>query len=117
MIRRISMPAKVRSFNCVIDDRVLRERFSAEVTLTKKAPIRSSLQEGKIDLVDIFITPVSAQPLIRVHHHFVLYDLAGKGLYIVRDQRNKEDHRRPCTIWDLGKPFALQVLAAIKDLA
>ena len=41
------MPAKVRSFNCVIDDRVLRERFSAEVTLTKKDPFEAPCRRAK----------------------------------------------------------------------
>jgi hypothetical protein len=106
------MAADERRFTCVIEDHVLHERFSANVTVRKKCPVRSSLQKGRIDLADVFITPVSGQPPIRVHHHFVLYDFTGKGLYIVRDQLDRDEHKRSCSAWDLGHSFGIQVLAA-----
>jgi hypothetical protein len=101
----------------VIEDHVLDERFSAEVTVSKKLPVRSSLQLGKIDLADIYITPISGQLTITVHHHFVLHDFTGHGLYIVRDQWDQVDHSRLCSTWDLGQSFGAQVMDALKDLA
>jgi len=111
------MPAHDLQFSCVIEDHVLLERFSAEVIVRKKIPVRTSLQDGKIDLADIFIEPVSGQSTARVHHHFVLYDSTGHGLYIVRDPQGRETHRRPCTTWDLGQHFGARVMEILKDLA
>lgn len=112
------MDEQIRKFTCVIKDRLLHERYSVDVTVKKKLPVWTSIQPGKIDLADIFITPKAGQPLKeRVHNHFVLYDAGGNGLHIVRNQQRREEHRLPCTIWDLGQSFALQVLAAIKDMA
>jgi hypothetical protein len=111
------MTGDQRDFTCVIDDRLLRERFSANVTVRKKFPIRKSLQPGQIDLADVFITPVSGQPTFKVHHHFVIYDFTGRGLYIVRDTNDKDEHRLPFTVWDLGNSFGTQVMKALGDLA
>jgi hypothetical protein len=111
------MPSQEYSFTCVIEDHVLHDRFSADVVVKKKLPIRTSLQDGKIDLADIFIEPVSDQRPERVHNHFVLYDYTGHGLYIVRNQDNSERRRRTCTIWDLGHVFALKVMEALKQFA
>ncbi len=83
----------------------------------KRVPIRKSLQSGKIDLADVFIWPVSGQPTFKVHHHFVVYDFTGQGLYIVRDQKDRDEYKIPCSIWDLGQSFARQATAALKDLA
>ncbi|MGB7760017.1 MAG: hypothetical protein WBL61_09320 [Bryobacteraceae bacterium] len=111
------MPANEREFSCVIEDHILHERFSANVKVKKRIPVRRSLQKGRIDLADVFIWPVSGQPTVKVHHHFVVYDLTGQGLYIVRDRKDKDEHKLPCTIWDLGQSFGRQVTAALKDLA
>ena len=59
------MAGDQRDFTCVIDDRLLHELFSATVTVRKTQPIRRSLQQGKIDLADVFITPVSGQPTLQ----------------------------------------------------
>ncbi len=77
--------AQTKSFTCVIEDFHLHDRFSAQVEVVKKMPIRTSLQSGKIDLADVYITPISDQ-ITSAHHHFVLYDCTGHGLYIVRDR-------------------------------
>jgi hypothetical protein len=111
------MSNEERDFTCVIDDHLLRERFSAVVTVRKRFPIKKSLQSGEIDLADVFITPISGQLTSKVHHHFVVYDFTGRGLYIVRDQWNKEEHRLPCQVWDLGIPFGAQVMEVLKELA
>jgi hypothetical protein len=108
--------ADQRDFTCVINDRFLHERFSANVIVRKMLPIRKSLQSNLIDLADVFITPISGQPTFKVHHHFVIYDMTGHGLYIVRDRNNEDEHRIPCTIWDLGNSFAIQVMKALVDL-
>jgi hypothetical protein len=107
-----------RDFTCIIDDRILHERFTAKVTVSRRNHARKSLQPGKIDRADIYITPVSGQTAAaKVHSHFVLYDFMGRGLYIVRDQKNNDEHRLPCTIWDLGHSFGNQVMQALEDLA
>ena len=111
------MAGDQRAFTCVIDDRFLHERFSAAVVVRKRLPIRKSLQPNLIDLADVFITPVSGQPAVKVHHHFVLYDFTGHGLYIVRDANNADEHRIPCTTWDLGNSFGLQVMKALGELS
>jgi hypothetical protein len=106
-----------RHFDCVIHDRLLHECFSAKVIVRKVQPVRRSIQPGHIDLADVFITPISGQPTQKVHHHFVVYDLSGRGLYIVRDTHNRDEHRVPCTVWDLGNSFGAQTIAALKDLS
>src|SRR5262245_279722 len=111
------MAGDQRSFTCVIQDRLLGERFSANVTVRKTVPIRVSLQTGKIDLADVFITPISGKPTFKVHHHLVIYDFNGFGLYIVRDTHGKDEHRLPCTVWDLGSSFGIQVVKALRDIA
>jgi hypothetical protein len=83
----------------------------------KKMPVWTSLQDGKIDLADIFITPISGQRAVKVHNHFVLHDCTGHGVYIVRNPDGTQDHRRACTIWDLGQHFASKVMAALKEFA
>jgi hypothetical protein len=108
------MPTQEYDFTCVIEDHILNDRFSAQVSVRKKQPVWTSVQDDRIDLADIFIEPISAQHSDRVHHHFVLYDYTGHGLYIVRDQYNRERHRRACAIWDLGHLFALKVMDALK---
>ncbi|MFL6450073.1 MAG: hypothetical protein ACJ746_20705 [Bryobacteraceae bacterium] len=111
------MPGDERRFTAVIEDSVLGERFSATVTVKKRLPIRTSLQTGKVDLVDVFIAPISGQLLVKVHHHFVIHDFTGRGIYIVRDQNGNDERRRQCTIWELGHSFGVQVMTALKSLA
>ena len=111
------MPASQAEFKCVIEDHILKERFSAQVIVRKPSPVRKSLQMGKIDLADVFISPVSGQPTRKVHHHFVVYDFNGQGLYIVRDQQDRDEHRISCNIWDLGQSFARRVMVALKEFA
>ncbi|MCM3877694.1 MAG: hypothetical protein NEA02_14910 [Thermoanaerobaculia bacterium] len=103
-------------FTCVITDTRFHETYSAEVRIAKKRPIRTSLQAGRIDLADIYVTPVSGQ-LEDVHNHFVLYDSTGRGLYIVRDRYDREIRRVECSTWDLGQSFALQVLEHLKQFS
>lgn len=59
-----------RSCKCLINDRLLHETYSATVTVRKTVPIRKSTRAGRIDLVDVFIAPISGQPDVEVHHHF-----------------------------------------------
>jgi len=58
-----------KKFTCVIEDLYHSEKFSAKVSIHKK--VRPSLQEGRIDLADIFITPVSGT-------FFITRSMAGK---------------------------------------
>jgi hypothetical protein len=110
------MAGDQRDFTCVVEHRFVPERFSAKVTVSKKFPIRKSLQHGQMDLADVFITPISGNR-VNVHSHFVIYDFTGRGLYIVRDARNRDEYRLQCTVWDLGSNFATQVMTALGDLA
>jgi len=111
------VPRDERSFYCAIADRVLNEKYSAKVTVQKRMPVRSSLQPGRIDLADIYITPISGQNDTKVHHHFALHDFSGNGMFIVRTKNGHDEHQISCTIWDLGQSFAAQVMLALKDLA
>ena len=113
------------AFNCVIDDRHLGDRFSAIVNVTKKSAIEFAQQEGRIALAHIFVTPISDQlrhphfPFETVrdaHNHFILYDITGRGRYIVRNRYDYTVSRRDCSIWDLGQAFALKVMEALREL-
>ena len=110
------LPTQNADFSCVITDSLFHETYSAEVRIAKKRPIRTSLQDGRIDLADIYVTPISGQ-LRDVHNHFVLYDSTGRGLYIVRDRFGFEVRRTECSTWDLGHSFALQVLNHLKGFS
>jgi hypothetical protein len=133
--RRTHLVNEEKKFTCVIEDPYHSEKFSAKVSIHKK--VRPSLQVGRIDLADIFITPVSGtffyyteygwekeQATFNVptkenrgtHNHFVVHDSEGHGIYIVRDQYRREIDRRRCSIWDLGRSFAIQVRSALQDL-
>ncbi len=107
------LPTQNADFTCVITDFQFHETYSAEIRIAKKRPIRTSLQDGRIDLADIYVTPVSGQ-LKDVHNHFVLYDSTGRGLYIVRNPFGVEIRRTECSTWDLGHSFALQVQDHLK---
>lgn len=100
-------------FSCVIADSKSSESFSAIVSMSKKVPVRTSLQDGRIDLADVYITPVVGN-VSNKHDHFVLYDHEGNGLHIVRDAFGREVRRTTCTIWDLGTSFALQVMEHLR---
>jgi hypothetical protein len=111
---------QAREFTCVIEDSHLKERFSAMVNIKKKIPISAAEQEDRIALAHIYITPVSGQlrkRRYRIHHHFVLFDFTGRGMYIVRDQNDQTEHRRECSTWDLGHAFAIRVMDAFRELA
>lgn len=108
--------AQEKQFTCVIEDLHLKDRFSATVKVTKKTPIEAAEQKDRIGLAHIYITPVSDQ-VRKVHHHFVLFDFTGCGVYIVRDRYGKRDDRRQCSIWDLGHSFAIQVMDALREIA
>src|SRR2546428_415903 len=90
------MAGDQREFTCVVEHRFVAEGFSAKVTVSKKFPIRK-LQQGQMDLADVFITPISGNR-VNVHSHFVLYNFSGRGLYIVRDSRNRDEHRLRCRL-------------------
>ena len=110
--------ASERRFSCFILDGLIHENFSAQVTVRKVFPIRKSLQHGKIDLADAFITPIAGQTTSKIHHHFVVYNYAGEGLYIVRDRNPREPERRfSCTVWDLGNFFGNQMTKLLRELA
>jgi hypothetical protein len=109
-------PTHNANFTCLIADSRFGESYSADVRIAKKTPIRRSLQLGRIDLADIYITPISSGSRI-VHDHFVLYDAAGNGLHIVRDPSGREVRRTLCNIWDLGPSFARQVQRHLKTLS
>ena len=92
-----------------------------------------------MELADIIITPVSGQHAYYEskatwkkapatfnvttkekngsHNHFILNDFNGLGLYIVRDDRRNEEHRRKCSIWDLGQPLASGVMKILQEFA
>ena len=130
---------QIKTFTCVITDVVLSDKFSAEITIRKRYKIRSSREKDRIELADIFITPISGQHAYYEstanwkktpatfnvktkeksgsHNHFVLNDFNGQGLYIVRDDKRNEEHRRRCSIWDLGQPFASGVMKALQEFS
>ena len=128
------MPTEVR-FSCLIDNRVLKEHYHAEVTVSKKQPIEVD-SRGRINLAHIYITPVSGrlpQQRIKVdlatgaieeipgtrfaHDHFVLYSTEGTGFYIMRDRYDRDIAKVTCSIWDLGIAFASRVMDALRDIA
>jgi hypothetical protein len=109
-------PTQNADFTCVINDFRFREMYGAEVRIAKKRPVRTSLQPGRIDLADIYVTPLSGQ-IEDVHNHFVLYDCTGRGLYIVRDPYGREVRRTECSTWDLGQSFALQVQEHLREFS
>ncbi|MFN7922694.1 MAG: hypothetical protein U0Q16_21495 [Bryobacteraceae bacterium] len=131
--------AQEKTFTCVIIDIVLTDKFSAQVVVRKRTVVRRSRGNSQIELADIFITPVSGQHAYYgskdswektpatfnvstkekagSHNHFVLYDFNGRGLYIVRDDRRREEHRRPCSIWDLGPAFGAGVMSALREFS
>jgi hypothetical protein len=131
--------SQTRSFTCVIDDKVLNDLFSANVTVGKRGVIRKSLDGRTDELADVFITPISGQhgyygnknswdktpARFNVptrdnngsHNHFIVTDVSGGGLYIVRDRMRREVHRRECSIFDLGAAFAEGVMNAVRELA
>jgi hypothetical protein len=98
-----------------------------------------SRSRDRLDLADVFITPISGQLALYlsvqswhktpgtfdvetkeksgVHNHFVLHDCTGHGLYIVCDRYRREVHRRECSMWDLGQSFASQVMETLKEFA
>jgi hypothetical protein len=102
------------TFTCVIEDKNSKDKYSAQVEMRKKQPVPTSLQNGKIDLADAFITPISGHDAKKVHNHFVVYDLEGNGLYIVRDPNGKEVRRRKCSTWELGNAFGAKVRDVLK---
>jgi hypothetical protein len=128
-----------RSFTCLIEDKLLNDRFSATVSVMKRVPIRKSPDATNVELADVFITPISGQHACYEsrstwkktpagfnvptkdnsgsHNHFVVTDFSGRGLYIVRDTMRREVHRRHCSVWDLGLTFAAQVMEALRDFA
>jgi len=130
---------QIKTFTCVVTDSVLTDKFSAEISVRKRRVIRSSRDKNRVELADIFITPISGQhsyyesranwrktaatfnvptrEKTGSHNHFVLNDFNGNGLYIVRDSRRNEEHRRMCSIWDLGQPFASGVMKALQTFS
>jgi hypothetical protein len=102
------MANQMETFSCFIQDEQLGDKFSAKVTVRKRLPIRQALQrDGTVELVDIYIEPISAN--LRNHHHFVVMKLDGRGLYIVRDAKGNEQHRREGSIWELGNFFGMRI--------
>jgi hypothetical protein len=131
--------AQTKTFTCVIIDMVLSDKFSAEVVVHKRAVVKSSRDKSQIELAGVFITPISGQHAYYgskgswektpatfnvptkektgSHNHFVVNDFNGQGLYIVRDDMRREEHRRRCSIWDLGHAFASGVMSALKEFS
>ncbi len=115
------------AFNCTIVDHKRKDSFSASVVVQKRYPVRATWHaeqrarqhafKDRIELADIFITPISNQVEPPVHNHFVLYDWNGAGIYIIRDRQNARLERRECSMWDLGDAFGSRVLKALKELA
>lgn len=132
------MPQK-NSFMCVVEDKVLNDRFSASVSVSKRDVVRKSRDGHSVEIADVFITPISGQHAYYEnkgtwdrtparfdvptkdnsgsHNHFVVNDFSGRGLYIVRDRMRREVHRRDCSIWDLGVGFASGVMKALRQFA
>lgn len=137
-IREVDV-SQTKTFTCVITDATLSDKFSAEVVVRKRVAVRASRDRNQIELADVFITPISGQHAYYEskgswaktpatfnvatkeksgsHNHFVVNDFNGRGLYIVRDSRRGEEHRRQCSIWDLGQPFASRVMEALKEFS
>lgn len=114
-------------FTCIIEDFYDHTRYFAEVTFKKKKELRTtwreveaertSSQKNRIELADIFITPM-ADNLRNFHHHFVLYKYTGDGVFIRRGPYlNSEEVRLECKIWDLGHSFATQVMETLRSIA
>ena len=122
------------TFDCVIEDKILNDVFSATVSVIRKSP-----DSKNVELADVFITPISGQYAYYQnksswkktparfnvptkdnsgsHNHFVVIDSDGRGLYIVRDRMRREVHRRECSVWDLGQGFASGVMRALGQFA
>lgn len=127
------------AFTCVIEDKLLNDKFSATVNVVKRLPIRKSPDGKHFELADIFITPISgqhayyesrdtwkrspAQFFVNTkentgsHNHFVVQNLNGCGLYIVRDSMRREIHRRQCSVWDLGQAFGIRIDKILRTFA
>jgi hypothetical protein len=127
------------SFTCVIDDWVLHDRFSASVQVLKRDVIQKSRDGTQIEIADVYITPISGQHAFYQskftwertpakfnvptkdksgsHNHFIVTNSDGQGLYVVRDAMRREVHRRHCSVWDLGRPFASGVIRVLRDFA
>jgi hypothetical protein len=123
----------------MIVDTVLNDNFGAEVSVSKRDVIRTSPDGKNIEIADVFITPISgryeyyenkttwdktpatfAVPTREKrgsHNHFVVEDLDGHGLYIVRDAMRREVHRRQCSIWDLGNALGTRVMRALQTFS
>jgi hypothetical protein len=122
--RSPGMPVKYQRFrfSCFIQDAVSGDKFSADVEIKKRSPIRQSLQrDGKVELADIFISHKLAKPDgpggTRYHSHFVLQNLNGGGLYIVRSAHGNEETRRESSIWDFGHVFGDTVTRTLQSWA
>lgn len=90
---------------CVIRDSHSGDSYYAKVTVTRRRPIRQTLQrDGRVELADIFVQWSSDNPL-KKHHHFVVTSLDGNGVYMLRDKNGDEVGRRESSIWDLGNVF------------
>jgi hypothetical protein len=125
---------KTVDFTCYIDCRSLRGKYpkifdneahSAKVKFTFKTPVERAPQLGRITLGDAFIACPSGQQTIGykegkegiggpvkrgdVHNHFVLHNIEGAGVYIVRDMFKKDVAKVSCTMWDLGRPFGAKI--------
>jgi len=112
-------------FTCQIVDRRHDDRFSAKVVVKKKPVVRATWKDeagarkspvkNRIELADVFITPVSGQ-VMNVHHHFVVYDFYGRGVYVLRNRLNQREDRCECSVWDLGHAFATKVMDALRGM-
>src|SRR5271165_1164753 len=110
------MPANQEvHFSCEIRDLRSTDRFSAEVLVRKRFTVRrSSHDAGRIELADVFVTPISGlvSASANVHNHFVVFNYNGEGVYIVRDRFRRDEDRRYCSTWDLGDAFGRKVAEA-----
>jgi hypothetical protein len=109
-------------FACFIEDSISGDKFSADVRVKKRSPIRQTLQrDGNIELADIYIAHKLAHldgpGDNRYHSHFVMRKLNGEGLYIVRSAHGNEVTRRECSIWDFGHAFGITVTQALQRFA
>ena len=133
------MPDKTVTFGCMIDESTTGERYTALVTMRKPGVVSKPrhTDNARIELAHAYIEPVSGQLITgfrvatdvhqdgrrigsigvaehaSVHHHFVLYDVSGRGKYIVRNAFDQTVRTRECSTWDLGSGFATRVTQAL----
>lgn len=111
------MARQEQEFDCFIQDQISGDKFSASVVVQKRSPLRQTRRRDReVELADVFITPLSGNSGKR-HHHFVVLNLNGDGVYIFRDVFKGTEKRRLSSIWELGPRFANRVIDALRVMA